>query len=285
MNLIIRKLVLASGIGLALGGIGSALAVESKPADTMSEQVVDARREAQIWTSYAMNRHLHAFEIKVKVDGNKAVLDGTVESGVEKDLAEQIALGVEGIKHVDNRLVVDANYVPTKRTASDRSFGEKVEDATITATIKSKLLWNTHTDGLDINVDTNNGKVTLTGTASTSAEKDLAGRIGRNTNGVSGLNNQITVTNKHDTTASTKVKAAGKETSETVSDAWITTKVKSTLLFSSNVEGTAINVDTNNGVVSLSGTIHTSAERDLAIELAQNVRGVKKVDASGLRVS
>ena len=46
-------------------------------------------------------------------------------------------------------------------------------------------------------------------------------------------------------------------------DGWITTKVKSTLLYSSNVDGSDIKVDTKNGVVTLSGKVDTGAERAL----------------------
>lgn len=287
----ISKLVLTSAIAFILaGGTTQLAAADVKTGDAISQQVTDARREAQIWTSYAMNPHLRAFDISVKVDGNKAMLDGKVESDIEKDLAEQIALGVEGIKHVDNRLAVEANYVPAKRSDSDSSFGEKVEDATITATVKSKLLWDSHTDGLDIHVETNHGKVTLTGTANSGIEKDLAGRIANNTSGVVGVNNQIAVTGaatSSNTVANNKpanahIRNTAKGDERPVSDAWISTKVKSTLLFSRNVSGTAISVTTNNGIVSLSGTVSTPAERELAVELAQNVRGVRKVDASGL---
>src|SRR4051812_27368855 len=169
----LKKIMLASSIGFALAAFGSVSIAANTPAkaapppattsSSMSDQIGDARREAQIWTTYATNPHLHALDLKVEVKGDRATLNGTVQSGAAKDLAEQIALGVEGIKRVDNRLVVNNSYEPPKRAAGDRSFGDVVSDATITASVKSKLLWDSHTDGLDIHVDTNNGHVTLTG--------------------------------------------------------------------------------------------------------------------------
>ena len=69
-----------------------------------------------------------------------------------------------------------------------------------------------------------------------------------------------------------------------VSDAWITAKVKSTFAYSRNVDGHEISVDTKNGAVTLKGSADTGAERDLAIELAKNVRGVTSVNAKGLKV-
>jgi len=296
MKYSLKKFVLASSIGLALAGFGGAGIAANTPAKaappqattspSMSDQIGDARREVQIWTTYATNPHLHAFDLKVEVKGDKAMLNGTVQSGAAKDLAEQIALGVEGIKHVDNHLVVNANFEPPKRVAGQRSFGDTVADATITASVKTKLLWNSHTDGLDIHVDTNNGRVTLTGAVADGTEKDLAGRIAMNTKDVVGVNNELTTSGKPGTTAKTKeqVKAAANDAKETVSDGWITTKVKSSLMLTRDVEGDEISVTTDNGVVKLTGNVESNGEKQRAIEIAQNVRGVKKVDPSGIKV-
>jgi osmotically-inducible protein OsmY len=300
MNRTMRKLALASSITLALAGFGASFSAAAKHPEeqhqNVSQEVSDARREAQIWTSYAVNPHLKAHELKVEVKGDRATLSGKVENGVAKDLAEQIALNVEGIRHVDNRIEVDANYEPPKRVASERSFADKLDDATITASVKSKLLWNSHTDGLDIHVETTAGKVALTGTVGSPAEKDLAGRIARNTNGVVALDNNLNVgakapvaergkTERKPEARTTAARADNANESENpVSDSWITTKVKSTLLFTSNVDGFDITVTTNNGVVKLAGDVDSPGERDRAVELAQNVRGVKKVDPSGIKV-
>ena len=81
-----------------------------------------------------------------------------------------------------------------------------------------------------------------------------------------------------------KTKQVAHTTEDAVSDAWITTKVKTSLLYSKNVDGLDIEVDTKNGVVTLSGTVDSNAERDLAVELARQVRGVKKVETTGLRI-
>jgi osmotically-inducible protein OsmY len=67
-----------------------------------------------------------------------------------------------------------------------------------------------------------------------------------------------------------------------VADGWITTKVKSTYGYSSGVNGSDIAVSTDSGIVTLSGKVDSGAERALAIELAQNVRGVKSVQSKAL---
>jgi osmotically-inducible protein OsmY len=95
-----------------------------------------------------------------------------------------------------------------------------------------------------------------------------------NTHGVHAVNNQLVVETGKPVAATTE--------GTKMEDGWITTKVKSTYMYSSNVDGSDIAVSTNGGVVTLTGKIDNGAERALAIELARNVRGVKSVDSSAL---
>lgn len=70
---------------------------------------------------------------------------------------------------------------------------------------------------------------------------------------------------------------------EAVSDTWITSKVKSTFLADDGISGLDIKVETNKGVVSLSGVVPTDAERDLAVQKAKTIKGVRAVSADGLK--
>ncbi len=271
-----RKSLLASRVALAIAGISGAAS-----ADSLSQDVTEARQETQIWTTYALSPYLRANDIKVSVDNGKATLTGKVDESVNKDLAKQIALGVSGIKEVDNQIVVQPDYV-APAASSTRSYGEAIDDATITATVKSKLLWSKSTDGLTADVDTNRGRVTLKGTADSKDAKAIAGRLALNSRGVVSVDNQLVVTPKP--TVADSAKSAAKEAEQDISDSWITTKVKSTFMYSSNVNGSDIDVSTSAGIVTLKGKVDSGAERALAIELADNVRGVKSVQSKGLTV-
>ena len=272
-----RKSLFASSIALAMVAMSGAFA-----ADTISQDVTEARQEIQIWTTYALSPYLRANDLKVSVHNGKATLTGIVEEDVNKDLAKQIALGVNGVKEVDNQIVVQADYAPPARS-SERGYGEVIDDATITATIKSKLIWSKHTASLVTEVDTKRGKVTLLGTADSAAAKDLAGRLAMNTRGVVSVDNQLLVNGKKPTAADTAKKLT-KEAERAIADTWITTKVKSTFMYSSNVDGSDIEVSTHSGIVTLSGKVSSGAERALAIELANNVRGVKSVNSKSLTI-
>jgi len=268
------KLILAAGIALALSAVSGMV-----PAASVAQEVTDARQETQIWTTYALNPYLRALDLKVSVKNGKATLTGTVDEEVNKELAKEIAMDVSGITEVDNQIEVKPDYTPKRST--EPSYGDRIEDASITAAVKSKLLWSRHTDGLTTNVETRRGRVTLTGTADSTEARDTAGRLARATRGVVSVSNQLVVDSSK-SSAGDNAESTASEAKGDIADTWITTKVKSTLLYSSSVAGSDIDVSTQNGNVTLSGKVDSGAERDLAIELAQNVRGVKSVDAKGL---
>ena len=71
--------------------------------------------------------------------------------------------------------------------------GAYIDDKTITASVKTKLIEDKNTGGLSINVDTLNGTVALSGFAKSEMEKDQAGAIARNTKGVRELHNNLIV--------------------------------------------------------------------------------------------
>jgi hyperosmotically inducible periplasmic protein len=274
-----RKLTLASGIAVVLLTGGAAIAAE--PA---SDKIVQARQETQIWTTYALSPHLRANDLKVSVQDGKATLTGTVEEDISKDLAKQIALGVDGIKQVDNQIVVKADYEPPKRSADERGFGDVIDDATITAAVKSKLTWSRHTEGLSTTVETKRGKVTLQGSADSAEAKALATSLARNTRGVTAVDNQLVIKNTTKPTVAANVGSSAQDAGQSMTDTWITTKVKATYMYSSNINSADISVNTEGGIVTLSGKVDSGAERALAIELAQNIRGVKSVQSKGLTI-
>jgi hyperosmotically inducible protein len=186
----------------------------------------------------------------------------------------------------------------TKATASQT--GEVVTDAAITSAVKTKLLGDPDVKGLNIDVDTKDGVVTLSGKVNTAAERAEALRLARSTKGVKRVSDKLV----RDTAATTgradkddgklkveikddtketaaKVKDASRKgadkTGEVVTDAAITTAVKTKFLADTKVPGLKIDVDTKDGVVTLTGTVKSAAEKAEAIRLANTTKGVKSV--------
>lgn len=67
-------------------------------------------------------------------------------------------------------------------------------------------------------------------------------------------------------------------------DAWITTKVKTELATTKGVSSTDISVSTVDGVVTLTGVLPSKLAVKKAVAAAKSIKGVKSVDASGLKV-
>jgi hyperosmotically inducible periplasmic protein len=270
-----KKSILSASLLCAIALSGAACATDKT--DALAQSNLAARQEAQIQTAYFLSPYLRSTEIKVSVLNSKATLSGKVDEATGKELAGQIALHADGIKSVDNQIEVDPKYVYI--SPSERSYGEMVDDMGTTSVIKSKLLWSKHADGLNTNVDTQRGKVTLTGTASSKEAQVFAGQLAQNTKGVVSVENRLEVVVPKAEEVSTG--SVGEE----ISDTWITTKVKSTFLYSRQVTGHEISVATKDGVVTLTGHLMSQQERSMAIELAQGLRGVKEVNADALTVN
>jgi len=168
---------------------------------TSDNQLRDAWLDGKIETALLVNRHLNNFTIDTEVKNSKVMLSGTVNSEIDRDLAEQIAKSIDGITTVDNDIIVKKpeemkdNLHLSHKHQSDKSrkFGTWYDDATTTASIKSELLWNENTSGLDINVDTAFGVVTLNGVVETAEEKELIEQIAQNTAGVKTVESEIEV--------------------------------------------------------------------------------------------
>lgn len=250
---------------------------------TGTESVTDEWSKASLVTTYRLNPHLNPFVISVAVENGVATLTGSVESVVERDLAEELALGVEGIRKVNNELTLRPG-APAARSgqtisSTNRDFMSRVNDANLTAKVKSQLLWNNHTSGLAISVKTQNGIVTLSGEVDSVDVAELAENIAENTDDVRSVENNIEVNQDKSLLADlgekvdTEVKGVGKD----ITDSWITTKVKSALIYSSAVDSTDINVKTKSGVVSLSGVVDNETERKEAMTIARHIKGVKTV--------
>ena len=191
-------------------------------------------------------------------------------------------------------LALGASAVGAQDTAAapERTAGQVLDDAAITASVKAKLLADERTKAFDINVDTAKAVVTLTGGADSTDAKRAAQELAGQVEGVVLIKNELIVAapgsearqDANTATASGEVREAMDEAGDGIDDAWITSKVKAQLLADADVKGTLITVETKGNIVTLSGTADTAAARAKAIELTQGTTGVRSVVATGLVV-
>jgi osmotically-inducible protein OsmY len=121
------------------------------------------------------------------------MLTGTVRSDIDRDLAEEIARSLDGVKSVANSLEVRPDAEASHASETDIDFFQKVSDATTTAQVKTRLIMNGNIPAADIAVETENDVVRLSGTVGTDTERQLAEFIAKNTSGVASVTNEISL--------------------------------------------------------------------------------------------
>ncbi len=83
--------------------------------------------------------------------------------------------------------------------------------------------------------------------------------------------------NSRTATATLPADGAAKRAGVAIEDSFITTSVKSAVLAEPGLSALKIDVDTKDGVVTLSGTVASSALKTRAAQIAQNTSGVRSV--------
>lgn len=175
------------------GWVVSALASVQASGAEREGAAKDAWIDGKLETVYALNRHLSAFAIDTEVDKGIVQLTGSVHSDIDRDLAGELAKNIEGVVEVNNGLVIAASAQAPVAEGEDRSFGAWIDDATTTASVKSRLLGNSNTAGMQIDVDTRGDVVTLSGEVGSAEEKALAEEMARSTGDVKNVRNQLVV--------------------------------------------------------------------------------------------
>jgi hyperosmotically inducible protein len=135
------------------------------------------------------DRNIDSRQIQVKTQNKVVTLSGSVPTPTEKEHAIAVARSVENVADV-----VDDLSVATGAMASAQApQGSPPDDTSITQAVKQKLQAQPETASVDIAVDTRQGVVTLSGTVKTAQEKDEVLQLARNTQGVQGVEDRLTV--------------------------------------------------------------------------------------------
>jgi hyperosmotically inducible protein len=152
----------------------------------------------------------------------------------------------------------------------------KTPDAALTAEVKSKMAADSTVPATRINVDTKNKVVTLTGNLDNQAQKDRALEIARSADGVVNVVDMLSVRTG---TTTGNAPDPNRTLGERIDDAAITASVKTRFLDDPVVKGLNIDVDTRDGIVFLTGTVHSQTEKDRAMQLARETDHVREVKA------
>ncbi len=263
----LRKLVLSA---LAVAAVALAIFSYTKyyARKDISQALQDARLTASVKTALALNRHLRASDIDVSVTNGEVTLSGQVGTDIQRELAREIALSIRGTDKVVNNTVVNRSLT-VRPAVRERTLGEKLDDLTIEASIKTALLLNENVRAREIGVRSKRGAVTLAGKVSSAAEAELARKIAEDIEGVLTVENHLEIESGDETD--------DRKFSEKVDDTRIVAQVRAALMVNRNIDSTEIEVSSRNGIVTLTGIVPGGAEKDLAQEIAEDCRGVQGV--------
>jgi len=164
---------------------------------------------------------------------------------------------------VGNRTTALAQ-VPEPVEKAGKKIGTAVTDNWIKMKIYSSFMPEKTLDESDIDVDIKNGAVTLNGTVVTAAGRERAVAIAKATDGVKGVTDNL------------RVAPAG-TTAKGMSDGFIKARIYGQLASDSALDGSDINLDVDDGVVTLKGTVRSEAGRARAVSIAKGASGVKSV--------
>lgn len=234
-------------------------------------KIEDVRVSASIKTALALNRYLKDFEIDVDADSGTVTLSGEVRMEIQKELAGNIASSIRGVEFVRNNLAV--THEPFGATpAGERSLGERLDDLTTTASVKTALALNDNLDSSRIEVKTFRSIVTLEGSVPLQVKKELAESISYDVTGVTDVHNSLAVVPA--ALAEAKPTEVWKEK---LDDAWIATRVRTALLVNRNINFLRIDVNCKDGMVTLTGEVNTGYQKTLAENTARSAGGVMGV--------
>ena len=147
-------------------------------------------------------------------------------------------------------------------TRTQQSAGEVIDDSVLTSKVKLALIDDPVTKAGQINVETFRGVVQLGGFVDTAQIKEQATKVARSVTGVKEVRNDL------------RVSAPQATAGQAIDDATVTASVKARLAEDATTKAHQVNVETQKGVVQLTGFVDSSAARARAGELARTVDGV-----------
>lgn len=147
--------------------------------------------------------------------------------------------------------------------SQERTVGTTIDDTTIATSVRHNLMQASPGLFADIGVEVNRGRVLLTGLANSIDEISQASKLAWQANGVKEVINEIQIIDKSQ--------------HNIVEDSWITSKIRSKMLFAKGVHSMDVAVETVQGIVYLFGTARSRDELGKMVAIARRVNGVKKV--------
>jgi osmotically-inducible protein OsmY len=211
--------------------------------------ILDEQIKKQVVEHLYWDDRVNAADVRVTSVDGRVVLAGSVPSHMALQAAERDAWSVPGVKSVNNRLIISYAAVPAVPA-----------DDEVAATIQSKLLWNSNIDPSTIDISVAAGIVTLEGTVDSYRKKMKAEILAYDVIGVTLVENRLAVVPSRD-----------------IVDEVIGEAIVDALDRSGAFDFDTLDVQVENGVVTLSGTVPDARVLRAARDAAAHTPGVVDV--------
>jgi hyperosmotically inducible protein len=227
---------------------------------SIKDSTQDAATTSRVRTALLLSKHVSPFDIQVQTVQGEVTLDGQVPSEQVKTVAGAIAQDTSSVKQVHNNLAVNPAI---ERNPDREHLGERVADLEIQTLLTDALRKNADLADKHIATEVKNRTVALSGTVQSANQKYTAEQIAWQVPGVQGITDNISVADAQATPESADDKLARRVEFELYSTKAIALKT--------------VQIHADNGIVTLTGTVSSRAEKLLAEKMAKSVEGVHRV--------
>lgn len=168
-----RKWILGAGLAVLVAVAAPALAQDDAAQDDLEMGWITAVRVKTVLLEKGGEL---AIPIEVTMDGTTAILTGEVESKPAQELAAEVALSVEGVSDVVNRLTVADEKPLSQRSYEDVKAHQSQElaDARLESSIKLALFKEIGIRARHLEVEASSGAVSIRGRLPSQSRKDIA---------------------------------------------------------------------------------------------------------------
>jgi hyperosmotically inducible periplasmic protein len=227
---------------------------------SIQESTQDAATTSRVRTALLLSKQVSPFDIKVQTIQGEVTLEGQVPSEQVKTVAGAIAQDTSSVKQLHNNLSVNPSI---ERNPDREHLGERVADLEIKTLVTDALSKNAELAENHITTEVKGRTVTLGGTVQTVSQKYTADQIAWQVPGVQGLTDNLSVSDAQARPESADDKLARRVEFELYSTKAIPMKT--------------VQIHADNGIVTLTGTVLSRAEKLLAEKTAKSVEGVRRV--------
>jgi osmotically-inducible protein OsmY len=209
--------------------------------------------------------------ISIEVSNGMVTLRGTVDTPVQRELAEEAVAALHGVRSIDNQIAL-------------KPVPQEDADALLARTVKAVLAWHCSARGATAKLEVKEGVVILRGEAESDASRSLAAEYAAGIEGVRSVKNELVAKHAGQGEAAPKQQEdcgpeplSPTEATAGVDDPSVAAQARMALRLHRPTRSLKPGLEVSEGLLTLTGIAPTEEERQLAGRLCADIHGVRKV--------